>query len=444
MNFNLKTIDSFISNTFEIDCIDIILTQKVDKEPIVYAGPGTICQDENGILQLKLYSKISDIKKELSHQFKHHTPGKIISGDNYFTLKAVDMSGKEWVSDNIWVSANVSFPASGQVIKSKLREIKSMEDGSTTEKNYLFIIVPGKHEIPCNEKEDLPNGGWRLNRSVFSANNIDFEFKQLDNCLIINVNSTPDCLKEDTYVKILEALSVITGLIIRPVVVKNTQQDHSVLKIESVSNSYSNKAFPLPFKHSTPDDLQSFSGFFEKYLAAIDAPYSDLFGFWHKVNRAWQASIENSSLSIGVAIEGIISTYFGELGLPDDEITQQAEKAKQELNTIDIGKRIKERLLSSIGGLLKNTSPKGALYQMAQDSLIRKEMADVWLKLRNKSVHPDKLNEDPRALQKYIDQIYTCIALFYRLFFIIIGYDGSYIDYSEDGWPEKKYQQKDG
>ena len=139
MNFNLKTIDSFISNTFEIDCIDIILTQKVDKEPIVYAGPGTICQDENGILQLKLYSKISDIKKELSHQFKHHTPGKIISGDNYFTLKAVDMSGKEWVSDNIWVSANVSFPASGQVIKSKLREIKSMEDGSTTEKNYLFM-----------------------------------------------------------------------------------------------------------------------------------------------------------------------------------------------------------------------------------------------------------------------------------------------------------------
>ena len=442
MNFNLETIEKFISNTFEIDCIDIRLTQKIEKEPIVYTGPGTICQDEHGILQLKLYSKINDIKKELSHQFKHHTPGKIIADDNYFTLKAIDMSGKEWVSDNIWVCANVSFPAGGQVIKSRLREIETIEDGSTTEKNYLFIIVPGKHEIPCNEKEDLPNGGWRLNRSVFSANNIDFEFRKLDNCLIINANSAPDCLKEGTYVKILEALSVITGLIIRPVVVKNTQQDHAVLKIKSVSNSYSNKKFPLPFKHSTPSDLQSFFCFFGKYLAAIDAPFSDLFGFWHKVNRAWQANIENSSLSLGVAIEGIIRTYFGELGLPDDEITQQADEAKQKLNDIDIGKRIKDRLLSSIGGLLKNTSPKGALYQMAQDGLISKEMADEWLKLRNKSVHPDKLNEDPRAFQKYIDQIYTCIALFYRLFFIIIKYDGRYIDYSENGWPEKKYQQK--
>ncbi len=442
MNFNLETIEKFISNTIEIDCIDICLTQKIEKEPIVYTGPGTIYQDEHGVLQLKLYSKINDTKKELSHLFKYHAPGKIIADDNYFTLKATDMSGKEWVADNIWVSANVSFPASGQVIKSRLREIETKEGGSTTEKNYLFIIVPGKHEIPCNEKEDLPNGGWRLNRSVFLANNIDFEFKILNNCLMISANSAPDCLKEDTYVKILEALSIITGLIIHPVVVKNTQQDHAVLKIKSVTNSYSNKKFPIPFKHSRPGDLQSFSCFFEKYMAAIDSPFSDLFGFWHKVNRAWQVNIKDSSLALGVAIEGITRTYFGKCGLPDKEITQQANEAKQKLNDIDIGKRIKDRLLSSIGDLLQNTSPKGALYQMAQDGLLSEEMVAEWQKLRNKSVHPDNLNEDPRALQKYIDQIYTCIALFYRLLFIIIKYDGNYINYSENGWPKKKFQQK--
>ncbi len=442
MNFNLETIEKFISNTFEIDCIDICLTQKIEKEPIVYTGPGTIYQDEHGVLQLKLYSKINDTKKELSHLFKYRAPGKIIADDNYFTLKAIDMSGKEWLADNIWVSANVSFPASGQVIKSTLREIETIEDESTAEKNYLLIIVPGKHEIPCNEKEDLPNGGCRFNRSVFSANNIDFEFKKLDNCLIIDARSASDCLKEGTYVKILEALSIIRGLIIHPVVVKNTQQDHAVLKIKSATNPYSNNKFPIPFKHSTPTDLQSFSCFFEKYMAAIDSSFSDLFGFWHKVNRAWQVNIKDSSLALGVAIEGITRTYFGKCGLPDKEITQQANEAKQKLNDIDIGKRIKDRLLNSIGDLLQNTSPRGALYQMAQDGLLSEEMVAEWKKLRNKSVHPDNLNEDPRALQKYIDQIYTCIALFYRLLFIIIKYDGNYIDYSENGWPKKKFQQK--
>lgn len=443
MIFNLETIEKLLSNTFEIDCIDICLTQKTANEPIIYTGPGTIYQDEHGELHLKLYSKITDIKKEVSYQFRHHPPGKIIPADNYFTLKATDISGTGWISDNISVSANVSVTTSSGVIKASLKEIETIEEGSTTGNNYLFIIIPGSYEIPCNETEELPNGGLHRNRSVFTINNIDFEVKKLDNCLIINADSTPDYLKADTYIKFLEALSIITGLITRPIVVKDTQQDHSILKIKSVDNSYSNKEVPQPFKHSLPDDLQSFSSFIGKYLKAIDAPFSDLFGFWHKVNRAWQADIENSSLSLGVSIEGLISTYFRELGLPDDEIAQQADKAKQKLSDIDLGERIRGRLLSSICGLLNNSSPKSALYRMVQDGLLSKNMVDVWEKLRNKSVHPDKLHKDSRALQKYIDQIYTCIALFYRLLFIIIKYEGSYIDYSEEGWPEKKVQKNE-
>jgi len=290
LNFTSDTIDKFVSNAFEIDCFNISLTQKKENEPIVYSGPGTIYQDNHGILRLKFYSKILDVKKELSNQFKYNPPGKILTDDNYYTLKAVDMTGKEWVSDNIMVSPDMSLPVGGQVVKSSLSEIETIGEGATTEQNHLLIIVPGKYEIPCNEKEDLPNGGWRLSRSVFSANNVDFDLKDHENCLIINANSTPEYIEADSIKKILEALSVITGLIIKPVVIKYTQQGRSVLKIKSVSDTYSNKKFPKPFNHSTPADIQSFSCFLGKYMAAIDAPFSDLYGFWHKVNRAWQAN----------------------------------------------------------------------------------------------------------------------------------------------------------
>ena len=140
MNFNKKTISKFISNSFEIDCFDICLTQKTDKDPIIYTGPGTIYQDEHGILQLKLYAKINDIKKELSHPFKQHPPGKIITEDNYFTLRANDMLGNEWFADNIWISVNASPHTASMVIKSKLDEIENIELNkarSNTEKNYL-------------------------------------------------------------------------------------------------------------------------------------------------------------------------------------------------------------------------------------------------------------------------------------------------------------------
>lgn len=214
------------------------------------------------------------------------------------------------------------------------------------------------------------------------------------------------------------------------------------MKIKSVSESFPNKNFPYPFKHSTPGDIKSFACFFDKYLAAIDSPFSDLFGFWHKVNRAWQSGIENASLSLGVAIEGILKTYFGEHGLPDDEIAQQANAAKEILGGLDLGARIRDRLFGSIGGLLNNSSPKSSLYHLAQDGIINKSMAGKWVKLRNKSVHPDKLNEDPQAFQKYIDLNYTCIALLFLLLFSIIEYEGNYIDYSADGWPEKKVKEE--
>ena len=79
---------------------------------------------------------------------------------------------------------------------------------------------------------------------------------------------------------------------------------------------------------------------------------------------------------------------------------------------------------------------------MAENNLLNKAMVVEWVKLRNKLVHPVKMNQDPIAIQKYIDLIDTCLALFYRLIFIIIKYEGSYTDYSKRGWSEKKFKLK--
>lgn len=446
MIFNKETIDKLISNSFEIDCIDICLTQKTDKNPIIYKGPGTIYQDEHGVLQLKLYSKINELTQEFSRLLKYFPPGKFIAEDNYFTLNAIDMNGNEWRADNIWISTSGSIPTSSLVVKSKLEKVEAIKQIDTrpnTEQNYLFIIVPGQYKIPCNQSDNLPNGGWRRNRAVFLVNKIDFELRQLDNYLIIKANAKPENLDKDTYIKLIEALSIITGRIVRPVVINNIQKGLDTLEIKSVDDSFANYESPCPFKHSTPANFESFTCFVEKYLINIDDPFSDLFGFWHKINRAWQAGIENASLSLGVAIEGIVKTYFREQGLPDDEIIKQAKIAKRILEclkSIGLGQRIIKRLLGSIEGLLNNTSPKSVLSKIAQDGLLHKDMPNAWGKLRNKAAHPDKTNQDRSAKQKDIDRFYTCIALFYHLLFIIIEYEGSYTDFSESGWPEKKFQ----
>ena len=170
-----KIIDKLISNKFEIDCIEIKLIQKIDDEPLVYEGPGSIFQDEFGQLNLKMYSRNRELKKEFNCFFKNRVPGKLVERDSCFSLKAVDMSGNEWFSDNIRVSPHMSVPAQGQVVRAELRSIETRGGGSSTKLNYLTIIIPGKYAIPCNEIEELPNGGRSLNRAVFIANNINFE-----------------------------------------------------------------------------------------------------------------------------------------------------------------------------------------------------------------------------------------------------------------------------
>jgi len=226
LNLNNDTINKLISSKFEIDCVDINLIQQIEKNPIIYNGPGTIYQDKNGVLNLKLYAKIINIDKEISHIFKYFVPGKIIGNENYFSLRATDMSGSKWGAENIWLSRNVSFPAAGQIIKAELREIKNITEVKRirSEKTYLFIVVPGSYEIPCNKKEDLPDGGWRFNKSLFSANQIDFEFKKLDNYLTISASTETNALSEQSERKILEALSIIYGQILRAMIINHSRR----------------------------------------------------------------------------------------------------------------------------------------------------------------------------------------------------------------------------
>ena len=444
MIVNEKTIDKFISNSFEIDCIDIRLTQKKNKDPIVYTGPGTIYQDEHGILQLKLYSKLSDADKEIPHHFKHHKPGKIIPNDYFFTLKATDMSGNEWLADNIWISVNVSSTLTNVIIKSKLDEIKTIElkeARANAEKNYLHIIIPGQYKIPCNEKESLSNGGWRLNRAVFSTNEINFEFKKYDGYLIIYAYAKTQYLDKNVYLKLIEALSIITGFTVRPMVITSTKKDKEISEIRSVDNSFSNKELSPPFKHFSTTEFESFIGFIGKYLTNIKYPFSDLFGFWLKINRAWQSSVMYSDLAIAVSVEGIVNTYFMDKWAPDKKRIKSAELAKRLIEGCGLDLDIRNYLLSSAGRFGLATS-KNILYKLVESNNIEKRLVDQWDKLRNKAVHPINFENDPVKKQKYIDLIFASLVLFYQLIFIMIKYEGKYIDYTEKNWPEKEFNLK--
>lgn len=441
MILNDKIITQIISYEFVIDFIEIKLTQQTDKNPIVFLGPGSISQTQDGNLELKMYHKIKDIAKETARATQHFELGKIISDDNYFTLEGVDISGDIWTSKNVWVHGTISFPTAGRVIRTTLNEIIHINEYGKTkgqDSQTIVVICPEKYKLPSNEKEDLPRGGWVLNRSVFTANKMNFDIKTNDDYMTIIAKFESDAIDTDRYIGILESLSIVTGKLVNPVIVTHYHKLGYVIKIKKFNKNLANKKVNPPFQHSSPHEINSLATFFDKYLAAINEPYSDLFGFWYKINRAWQADIENISLTLTVSIEGLTKKYFPQYGYPDEEILSQADDAKKVIEESELGERISQRLLANLNNL-NLPSPKSILYGMSTEGLILKKLADTWVKLRNKSAHAAIIDPDQKTFQKHLDRINICLTLFYNLLFLIIEYNGKYINYSEKNWPDNDF-----
>lgn len=282
---NEKLIEDLLTNSLKIDCTEIYLAQSIDVDPIEYRGIGTIYQKTDGNFYLKMY-----IKKDTSHPSLPHTYSRVIPDEEYFTLKAVDIAGKEWQAENLLLEITAVFNKVF-IIESKIIDeiitVGIKKNLFSKEKYHLLIIIPGKHTVPYNQIEKVTNTDWALNKTIFSSNNIIFEFKKTEKYLTIDARSEKVNFDKNMEVKIIEALSIITGVIMWPVVIENTQGGTAIVKLKSIDNTMSNKKIPCPFKHSSPIERNDFICFFEKYLEKIGKSNSDVFSFWFTINRAF-------------------------------------------------------------------------------------------------------------------------------------------------------------
>lgn len=435
MNLNDENTVELLEKKFSLDFIQITLTQKGCENPIVYSGPGMICQKEDGMFHLKLYHSFVDTQKEWFGKTGEIVPGKIMGDEHYFSLAAVDMKGQKWTAERVYVSGGFSFPAAGKVINSKIRElskIESRDEGLDTNKSYLLMLVKGDFQIPANEIEDR-NDSRHLNTVKIQNDLFTLEIRARDGHIRIKMCGESEFFKENTQDILIEALSIIFGKQIIPVFTGFTHGDSIVTKLISASSMFPNSNLFEPVPYKFPRNVSPFKDFIEKYLLFATEPYTDLFGFWHKINRAWQGGIVNAALTVTVAIEGIIKSYFKEYGYPDDEFIKQVNASIEPIQLLNIGTRVKDRIITSINGA-KSSNPRSALIKLAAIGYFDKKLVDEWKSLRNMSAHADKLDSDKK--QKYIDKVNNCLLLFYKLLFIAIKYENLYFDFSQESWPE--------
>jgi hypothetical protein len=442
MNLNENNIKELVDNTFSLDFIEIILTQSVSETPITYSGPGTISLNEDGKLHLKLDHTFVDIKNELFGETGKLIPGKIIGNEHYFSLKAKDIAGHAWVAEGILPGGQISLPAAGRVIESEIRELmqENLDEHASSNKSYLCVLVKGDYGIPANESESLPNGGSWLNTFKMESASYTLKIIQKPGYLTVKMEGNNEYLSSKRCDLLLESLGIVFGRLFTPVYREFANGGTRTVTLFSVPTELSNSNLHAPIPHTRPWHYEPVKEFIENYLKEFTEPWGDLYGFWHQIIHASQGRIENTALSLTVAIEGTIKRYFKEYGFPDEEFKNKIEMALKEIKCLSIDDKIKNRIISSLGQA-KISNPKNALFKLAEEGWYEKELADEWVALRNKSTHSDKFNMDRTAFQNFIDKVNKCLLLFYSLIFVIIKYRNTHFDFANEGWPEMPFNK---
>lgn len=435
-----KEIESVIENSLSIDFVSMALTQNAIDNPRKYSGPGSIFLDADGVIHLKMYhvyQNDEDIQRDFGDSFNDDglVPGKMIGDQHYYSLEALDMKGRQWISSHISLSGNTSFPARGKIIETRLQKIslahlRAEEDKPKEE--LAYFIFPGKYKIPCNTFEKNEKG-TSLTLCKLSLGEYNCEIKKRDSYIDMLVRGS-SIMAIDKYSDILtESISICVGSFLRPKLKIESSKKVRLAVLYSAGKP-SNQELQSPIDGMITRESTHFEEFVRKYTGKIAEPFTELFGYWYRVFSESSGELENRALVLTTAIEGLLKKYFREHGSPDSEFIDQVNDAKPKIKAVDIGKRVKDRILSSLGNSVSPTA-KNSLHSLAVSEIIPVELVKIWSELRNKSAHAEELKKSDAEIQEFLDQLFGCLELFYCLLLRYIKYNGNYIRYSQTGWP---------
>lgn len=438
-----KDLGSIAKNEFEIEFFKGRLVKQTLENPDSYSGSGSISQSSDGKLHLKMYCLLDSsdgITKEfqrLNNAFNQE-PGQLIDEQDYFAFEGADLFGHVWKAKNIWPKTHVSFPTGGVIVEAELSSTENRDEGparSASIQSKIFV-VPGLYHFPFNR------GQPGTTEPGFSAATIDLgddrtcEVKTKDGALVVRVQYKavdsepyPDC--------VLEALGICVGAHLVPqveITIAPAERVQVIRRLDRNAAKHYRISTPLPVEQ--PDALPGVQAFIQQYLQWTTEPYSQLAGYWFRVLIAFHSGLENQALVLTTAIEGVLKAYFPELGYPEKTFLKEIDDAKPVIEKLTIGSRALGRIKSSLGNA-KDATPRNALVALASSGKIPPELVQVWKSLRNRSAHADELTMELPEMQEFINALYACLELFYRLIMLNTGFDGVLVRYSVIGWPQQ-------
>jgi len=447
--------EKLLAKQWEIDCIDITLTQNATPNPHQYRGKGHLRQEADGVVTFRLYLPNDYIKESQIELGSSNDAGMLVPRDAYYTLAATDWYARVWTCNRVHpdISTTDAGGRLSSVISGKATYLQTTEDIPELDWYAVRLVWLGTFDIPANCATETvktvgnrnPIRSWSRNVALFKNDLGEFVIRAEPGRLVLTCESSQ--AQHPNFVeRIAEALGFVVGRRL-PWNYSEEYRDKSRITRARTQEQSDELALPVPAGGVSRDHAGYTWVIFSRFLQFIAShegnerpPVSrHIYG----VLQGYQGTIGAYALSLGIAVEGLCTDLFPPSVEYDTRFRRWVKDLKK--HCLAWGSfsdpEAYAALYDRVGGMigtLHSTRPKDTLHRLASAGAVKAELAAAWGKLRNATAHANiKATGTLQELVTLCDQV---VVLLYQLVFKAIGYEGIYTDYSQRGYPEKRYR----
>ena len=421
----------------------MVLTN-VGNNAVSVSGPGEIWQDEDGVLQFKIFIGMKACQDMRNQMLQPRTIGQLIPDGDYFTLKA-----QEYTSATRWgaqrVMPNSRSGLSGALAYGHLQEMMHFETIPKTGFDFVLLRLKGKIPFPGNQaiQTVIRIGGEDrrfsndYNAAFIDDNDHKFEVLHEGEHTVVSLQLPAGGLNDTTPSRVHEALQFVLGRQLAVVGIETGSAGGSTKRLISPIAGNGKVAPPLMFDSSKHlDQGEHIWRLFVTYFCYIQKNTADNL---HPISRHISSILESMAgsldvgiLALAVAVEGIVADCFQSLGQVNKDFLMELDAVRGALNGLKLTPASKKRLEGSIMGMRRPRN-SDLVKAFLHAHHLPDGLYESWSRLRNTSAHGGGLgNRDIETVLKLRNEV---LCLLYSLVFAAINYTGKHSDYSLSGWP---------
>jgi hypothetical protein len=437
----MTDIEEIGNGNFELRCPSMELVPVVEGLRESYQGAGLISFIA-GELKIDFFS----------NQNYHHgkiflespaKAGELFEDSDHYVLRANDINGRQWLSTPML--PDFTF-GSGVVATGKLAEIRAVEacnlSISRPEMKLRFL---GDLDLPYNQSahsstklgDATLSQSWNLDSASWESAGYEFFIRASGNWTTIEI-SREGSLADGICLRVEESLEFLLAWPVRATVIEEYAPNEMRTRLRSYRPQPITSNALSPIRRGSAEYRKYGGKLFECFFRHVESysspgrpPISRILQYIVQMSTS---PIDARALSLGVAVEGLLTDLYKDVTRPSDDFLLDLKKALLLIQDSQLHPQTISRIQGSLGSM-RTSRAKDRLLALKDGNVIQAAQYEAWNKLRNSSAHAEVHHLDNNFLSLY----YKVLTLAYCLVFEAVNYAGPFTDYGVRGWPTEWY-----